>query len=98
APARRRARPSAINRSYFSVTPLVMSVRTTPGRTSYTGMSTSARRTANSAAAIARPALDTQYSPRLVDTTLAEIEVTNTMTGRVRGSAARVDTIWLATA
>ena len=36
-------------------------------------------RTANSLAAMASPALEMQYSPRLIEATVAEIEVMKTM-------------------
>src|SRR5690606_28226035 len=66
--------PSEINLSYFSVTFAVISVATIPGRTSYTGIKYSPRRAANSWVAILIPALPTQYSPRLVETTVAEMD------------------------
>src|SRR5439155_176098 len=44
----------------FSRAPAVMSVSMTPGRTSYTRMPDSARRSANSCVTVARPAFETQ--------------------------------------
>ena len=45
--------------------------------------------TAKSRAAIARPALLTQYSPRAIDAISAETDVTNTMAARNAGSLCR---------
>src|SRR5438105_3551083 len=64
-----------------------MSVAMMPGRTSKTGMPSAASRRAKSRAAIDRPALLTQYSPRLVDTASADTEVMNTMEAAKAGSA-----------
>ena len=55
-----------------------------PGRTSKTGMPSGARRSANKRAVIDRPALLTQYSPRLSDAWSAETEVMKTMAGGER--------------
>ena len=50
-------------------------------------MPSGASRTANSRAAIARPALLTQYSPRAIDAISADTEVTKTMAPANAGSA-----------
>ena len=54
-------------------------------------MPCSPSRTAQSCAAIARPALLTQYSPRFVETIVAETEVTKTMRPTSRGLALLLD-------
>ena len=56
-----------------------MSVAMMPGRSSSTCTPCSARRTAHSCDAIARPAFEMQYSPRLIDAVSAEIDVTKTI-------------------
>jgi len=50
--------------SYRSATAAVIGVRITPGLTSNTAMSWAASRSANNRVTMARPAFDTQYSPR----------------------------------
>ena len=49
-----------------------MSVAMMPGRSSRTEIPASARRTAQSCVAMPSPALEMQYSPRLIDAVLAE--------------------------
>ena len=53
--------------SYFSFTPEVMSVAMMPGRTSNTCTPSVARREAHSLVTMPRPALEMQYSPRLIE-------------------------------
>ena len=64
--------------SYFALTPAVMSVAMIPGRSSKTCTPSAASRAAHSVLAMARPALLTQYSPRVTDAMAAETEETNT--------------------
>ena len=64
-----------MSRSYFSVTPLVMSVRMMPGRTSYTPTPSGASRVAKSCVIMPMPALERQYCPRLVLATVVPVSL-----------------------
>src|SRR3954452_17213145 len=78
-PRRIGTRPPGSRRSYFSLTPAVISVRIIPGRTSNTPIPSAAKRNAKSLTAIASAALDKQYSPRSIEAMVAETEETKTM-------------------
>ena len=65
--------------SYLPLTVAVMPVAIMPGRISFTGMPYSARRSAKSAVIMETPALEMQYSPRLVELVYADIEEILTM-------------------
>src|SRR4051812_21139402 len=67
-------KPSLISLSYFSLTPAVMSVCIIPGLTSNTGILNSPNLTANNCVAMPSPAFEIQYSPRFVETTVADME------------------------
>src|SRR3954447_14915355 len=92
------APPSAKKRSYRSRERSVISVRMIPGLTSYTAIPCGASRAANSWAAIAAPALETQYSPRFSASTSAFIEVTNTTprgNGPAGSASSRLANAWV---
>ena len=75
-----------------------MSVLMMPGRISYTGMSNSPSRAAHSLVAMLTPALEMQYSPRLGEATVAEIEEMLTMQPAKSAFSRRCSIIQLATA
>ena len=66
-----------------------MSVRTIPGRISNTFTPQAASRVAHSAAAMLKPALEMQYSPRFTEAAYAESEVTKTMRPAPRSAIQR---------
>src|SRR5690606_20502934 len=72
-------KPPSINVSYFSLTPLVISVCIIPGLNSMTEIFSAASRTAHNLVTIANPALDMQYSQRLIEAVVAEIDDTITI-------------------
>ena len=67
-------KPFSMSLSYFSFTPAVISVSIMPGHISLTSIPSPARRSANSLVIIPTPALEMQYSPRLIELVYAEQE------------------------
>ena len=75
---------------------LVISVAITPGRTSLTRIPSAARRSAYRVVSIDTPALDTQYSPRLVEDT-TELQLDTLTIAPLRPSTGSWAIICLAT-
>ena len=79
APAWHRREPLGELAVILPLTPAVISVAMTPGRTSLTRIPSGASRAAQSWVAIETPALEMQYSPRLKLTIVEEQEATLTI-------------------